>query len=154
MTKKPTPVVSQLTMSLALTNKEGVRETPENLAAWVTSCLNCNTNRAQVEVTTLLVQPSEQAPASAATPARFTPAQEVLLRVSCTGEFAYILELSSMQEVEAAVASSGNLLLRYLWKDLSKEESGGSFEEAVVAMEAAMHDIGVIRDSVLRKAND
>lgn len=153
MPKKPTPLVSRLSLELAHTNKEGLLETPEGLAAWIGSCLNCNTNRAQVEVTTLLVQPPANALAAPSVPARFTPAQTVLLQVFATAEFAYILELKTMKEVEAALASSGNLLLRYLFKDLSKEETGGGFDDAVVAMEAAMHDIGVIRDAMLNDAH-
>lgn len=90
-------MVSHLTLELVHTNKEGLLETPEGLAAWIGSCLNCNTNRAQVEVTTLMEQPPANALAAPSVPARLTPAQTVLLQVFATAEFAYILELKTIK---------------------------------------------------------
>lgn len=145
------PVTTKLTLALSLTNKDGVSETPESLAQWVTSCLNCNTNRVEVQVETLLAQPVKAVPAGS--PVEFTPAQMVLLRYICGGEFVHLLEMQSNEALQASLSVSGNLLLQYLMKDLSVGESGGGLEEAVVALEAAIHDIGVIRDAMLRTAN-
>lgn len=76
-------------------------------------------------------------------------AQRTILQLFASGEFAHLLELKTEEALDVALAASGNQLLRYLVKDASATGTGGGSTETVVALEAAMHDIGVMRDALL-----
>lgn len=58
----PNPVKFELNLGLTLTNLSGVPESTQQLQEWIAQCLNCNTNRVQVEVHTLVVSAGPGSP--------------------------------------------------------------------------------------------